>query len=531
MTTTQGQFVGERASRVGLCARLLVALALGACGGDGRAPGLGADDAEGDAGRQDPMEGDSGALDPNADGGGAAVDGGEPLPAVECDEGEQDHDRDGSCSPACSDSVDCGHGSCVDSSGATLCVCDAGFAGEACDACAEGTAGDACDECLAGYVPSTLFAGTCIADPCQAVECGNHGSCVVVDDEDSCGCERGWNGDTCNVCADGYAGAACDSCDAGWSNVAPVGELECIPDVCVTTDCGHGTCTFEAPATAVCECDTGYTGDGTCDSCASGYLAKGELCVLELPVVNDMLTLHLDMMANGTYLAGPNKEVLLWRSDTPGGGEKNAVYEGETTSAPTVVKANGLTMLDLDGSQHLRLPGVELGAASYTVFVAMNPDSAGGAEMAAFAVVGSSSPNKHGVLIRSEGHGTKVRYLHRAPIALSGGNNVNSNIDDPGALDPFQIITAERRLDANDMMMQMMWFDTFAQDTVATDPELGAAAMDLFIGMQAAAGGYKFTGRIGEIVVYNGEITEDERRLVRAYLKAKWVPKLRQLVQ
>jgi len=527
MTTKRCHFTGESTSRVGLCAGLfLMSLALGACGGGERASGLGGDEGEGDAG---PVFGDSGALDRHVDGGAASLDGGGGQePAVECDEGEQDNDGDGTCSPACSESVDCGHGSCVDSSGATQCVCDAGFAGEACGECAEGSGGDACDECLAGYVPSMLFEGTCIEDPCVDVECGNNGRCAPVDDEAACRCKQGWDGDTCNVCADGYAGASCDSCAVGWSNVAPAGEVECMSDVCVTTDCGHGTCTFEPPATAVCECDKGYTGDGTCDTCELGYLAKDDSCVLELPVSTSFLTLHLDMMANGTYLADAGKHVLLWRSDTPGGGEQNAV-QGDTALAPTVVKANGLTMLDFTGSQFMKLGGVELGSDRYTVFVAMNPDAAGGAEMAAIATVGTSFPDKHGVLIRSEEHGSRVRYLHRAPIGTSGGDNVNAQIDDPGVGEPFQVITAERRIQPDLKFSQSLVFDQFTKSTVSTIVGLGATPMDLLIGTQSGSGNFKFTGRIGEIIVFNGEITAEQRDQVRAYLKAKWVPAARQL--
>jgi hypothetical protein len=56
-----------------------------------------------------------------------------------CAEGLQDHDLDGVCLPTCaSASPDCGHGECLDASGAAVCACFAGWEGEACDRCREG---------------------------------------------------------------------------------------------------------------------------------------------------------------------------------------------------------------------------------------------------------------------------------------------------------------------------------------------------------------------------------------------------------
>ncbi len=53
-----------------------------------------------------------------------------------CLPGEQDNDGDGECQPACAPD-ECGeHGTCDDSTGATVCLCDAPFSGAACEQCA-----------------------------------------------------------------------------------------------------------------------------------------------------------------------------------------------------------------------------------------------------------------------------------------------------------------------------------------------------------------------------------------------------------
>lgn len=92
---------------------------------------------------------DSGGL---TDDGGTMTDAGSACPVgmagpdcTECATGYQDANNDGTCALGCdatgADALDCGsHGTCaVDaSSGTRGCTCEAGYAGELCDACAAG---------------------------------------------------------------------------------------------------------------------------------------------------------------------------------------------------------------------------------------------------------------------------------------------------------------------------------------------------------------------------------------------------------
>ena len=191
--------------------------------------------------------------------------------------------------------------------------------------------------------------GNCISDPCEDVECGEHGKCV----KGSCICDSGWKGKMCEekipvdpcedvecgehgkcvdgpcICDSGYTGNMCEEkipvdpcdgvdcgshgrcvdgpciCDSGWK-----GKMceEKIPvDPCEDVECGeHGKC-VDGP----CICDSGYTGnmceekipvdpcdgvdcgshgrcvDGPC-ICDSGY--TGEDCSEKIAMYNKWVT-------------------------------------------------------------------------------------------------------------------------------------------------------------------------------------------------------------------------------------------------
>lgn len=93
------------------------------------------------------------------------------------------------------------------------------------------------------------------------------------------------------------------------------------------------------------------------------------------------------------------------------------------------------------------------------------------------------------------------------------------------------VVTAERRSQEG-QNVQRLHVDGTKKFATSTDPAFGhVKQMDLLIGMQTENGSYPFTGRIGEIIVYNGNLTEAERDQVEAYLKQKWVPKTKGVVQ
>ncbi len=114
-------------------------------------------------------------------------------------------------------------------------------------------------------------------DPCEGVQCGEHGTCVVISNSAECQCDRGYiyDGSTCSeIHTTPCAGVDCDGhgtcviedgkaecrCDRGYTAEA----THCIADAtdaCDGVDCGgHGTCVVNS-GDAVCLCDNGYIND------------------------------------------------------------------------------------------------------------------------------------------------------------------------------------------------------------------------------------------------------------------------------
>ncbi|MBI5479848.1 MAG: hypothetical protein HY906_13370 [Deltaproteobacteria bacterium] len=137
---------------------------------------------------------------------------------------------------ACSDSspmqpchADCGtHGSCVVNLGHEECLCDLGYAG------------DACGDCARGYVQT---AGACAPDPCQPNPCreAHRGVCVVEEGAATCHCDEGAqdnDGDTsCRpTCVEATRGYGPQACDDSSGDAVFVGVRTC--DSLITYDPG-----------------------------------------------------------------------------------------------------------------------------------------------------------------------------------------------------------------------------------------------------------------------------------------------------
>lgn len=144
----------------------------------------------------------------------------------------------------CSGTATCSdHGSCDDSSGAVVCTCDPGYAGER------------CDECAAGFVAAG--GGLCEpSSPCDDVTCSGHSTC-----DDS-------TGTAVCTCDPGYTGAACDECAADYMDY---GDGECRPIDPCTTD---PTC---ADQNRICAADEGVA---VCGDCLDGFHEAGGVCVV-----------------------------------------------------------------------------------------------------------------------------------------------------------------------------------------------------------------------------------------------------------
>ena len=96
----------------------------------------------------------------------------------------------GTCSgldEACLANTCSGHGTCDDSGGTAVCVCDVEYTGAECDTCA------------AGYQDNDVD-GTCQANcATSGLNCGLHGTCDDMSGEAVCTCDDGWGGPGCSV--------------------------------------------------------------------------------------------------------------------------------------------------------------------------------------------------------------------------------------------------------------------------------------------------------------------------------------------
>ena len=125
------------------------------------------------------------------------------------------------------------HGTCDNSSGSKLCICNPEYQGANCDQCADGYhwSGD-------GLV--------CTDDPCDPNPCTEPNKTVCTNNS-----------------------AAVCSCDPGYHDEegACVEDQECLPNSCNN----HGTCD-DTGGIVTCSCDTGYIGDH-CEACdeTNGY--------------------------------------------------------------------------------------------------------------------------------------------------------------------------------------------------------------------------------------------------------------------
>jgi hypothetical protein len=211
------------------------------------------------------------------------------------------------------DGVTCsGHGTCEVVDGEAVCVCDAAYAGEACEACANGyqdndgdgtcrhscgTAGLTCGAhahcddasgtaacvCDDGYVDHDGVCGeTCGT---AGLTCGAHAHCDDASGTPVCVCDDGYqdndhDGDCAPDCetagfdcgdlgCDDSSGTARCNCEAGYQDNDANGTCE--PGCAVAAlDCSHHGICDDASGTAICVCDEGYD-RSDCGVCESAY--------------------------------------------------------------------------------------------------------------------------------------------------------------------------------------------------------------------------------------------------------------------
>ncbi len=178
---------------------------------------------------------------------------------------------------ACEEDLCGAHGTCDDSSGTPVCLCETGYRGVDCTRCAAGYVNDGDGVCVdvnnLGDRPDEgeSDAGSPDEDEPDAgpqvpielgcddpdFSCGDNGTCIEVGGQASCECFAGYSGVNCQRCASGFQDNDGDgTCEENCATAA--------------LDCGHHGACSDTGGTAQCACDTGYSGT-TCQSCATGY--------------------------------------------------------------------------------------------------------------------------------------------------------------------------------------------------------------------------------------------------------------------
>jgi hypothetical protein len=160
----------------------------------------------------------------------------------------------------CAHSNCSGQGECMPNDDVQIgptCQCNSAYAGANCERCAAGYHRDANQDCVLDRL--------CKDQPKNP--CGAHGTCTDGDGVIFCGCDLGYEGPRCTLCASGFGRSAEGDC---LQQVILNGKTVSLPPKCNTNSCNsHGQCR-ELDTTFECDCYAGYEGRH-CEECSSGY--------------------------------------------------------------------------------------------------------------------------------------------------------------------------------------------------------------------------------------------------------------------
>ena len=199
---------------------------------------------------------------------------------------------------ACEDNNEClqnpcgNHGSCSNTDGSYVCVCDENYAGDNCDGinhckdvnCNNGECHN--EETRARCICEQGWEGELCTDSvndCPENACYGHGVCNDKHNYFNCTCNSGFSGEFCQTNIDDCDGHDCapGTCEDGINdytcNCAGTGYIgtRCNEE-CTSSNCIHGNCTGQG-----CECERGYEGpycNVDTDECASNPCKNGASC-------------------------------------------------------------------------------------------------------------------------------------------------------------------------------------------------------------------------------------------------------------
>lgn len=316
-------------------------------------------------------------------------------------------------------------------------------------------------------------------------------------------------------CPTGMAGPGCAECAAGYQDADGDGacELGCDATGADALDCGEsGTCE-EDDETGLrgCVCADGYEGE-LCDTCAAGYEADGDACVLDLPPTTN-LVVWLDADAPDS-ITRSGSAVSAWRDRRPAG--MPVLTQSTASARPGYVASerNDRGAVRFDGGDELFVTGsFALATDDYEILVAANPVGGGANGLVSFA----SGTTSWAVMLAAVD--ADFRLTHRRPAGATGGH----------------VATVERTVARGPSWVSASHQVSGALDTMALFASDGPDDVAMEVVPVTSAGiGTSMTFRVGrtqdgflagdlyEVLVYTRRLTVAEREEVTDYLRAKW---------
>jgi hypothetical protein len=425
-----------------------------------------------------------------------------------CAAGYQDKDGNGSCTPDCvTAALTCsGHGTCSDTTGTTVCICDGGYSGVACatnindcagapclngGACIDDVGGYTCT-CLPGYSGANCQTNV---DECAPAPCMNGGTCIDGVNSYSCTCLPGYSGANCQTnvdecapapclnggtCADGVNSYSC-TCAPGYSG----GNCQTNINECAPAPCLNGGMCVDGVNSYSCNCAGGYTGTNC-----------------EIPPVPTPTFLWLDATNAASVTKDGADNVTQWR-DLSGLG-RHADVSGTAPVWTAAVTPNALPAIRFDGSS------VRLQTASVQT----------SAEMTIFVVFNMVAPQTWGAIV-NQAHDTY--FSIRKSDCCGGNGNLNFHIQNNNAFpllpittNTWRLLTAMRQGTTSTMYYVQAAPQTFVGDTLS-----GGGNTPISIG-NSSISGQSMGGYIAEIRAYSSALSVANRTAIEAALNTKY---------
>lgn len=146
---------------------------------------------------------------------------------------------------------------------------------------------------------------------------------------------------------------------------------------------------------------------------------------------------------------------------------------------------------------------------NYSTFIVCHGDGANQ------DILGGASGGNYGFLLETEAAGS-LRFLHRIPFVVSGGNNLTSSTTLSTSLP--QILSANR---ATARGTQQYYINGGDNRTTRESNAVFSTNLDMYMG-RLVVGTRDLNGKIAEVIVYTSEVTGTDRQKIECYLVIKY---------